>query len=69
MRKLLAIVRPHVPTADRLDPDKLFRSFSACFDLVANIGCQPTSTVSVACAGLLMNLFVSKAVVADRLVR
>jgi hypothetical protein len=42
MRKLLAIVRPHVPTADRLDPDKLFRSFSACFDRIANIGCQPT---------------------------
>jgi hypothetical protein len=32
----------HVQTADRLDPDKLFRSFSACLDRITNIGCQPT---------------------------
>lgn len=45
MKKLLAIVRLHVPHADRInpdDPDQLLRGFVICFRRIANLGRCPT---------------------------
>lgn len=45
LKKLLTIVRPHVPGADRIDrddPDRLLRGFSTCFRRIANLGRSPT---------------------------
>jgi hypothetical protein len=57
-KKLLAIVRPHVPGAERhaADPDRLLRNFCAALRYVANCGRRETPNQRISIEGWIRHL-------------